>query len=361
MSNNINESKKFNKREFDKKLSQLTDEDRYDEILEMFSSIPEEKWTLEIRVDFARTYNNIGMIEHEKGDPERVKYLNKAISLLEELRNEGMNDRYWNERMGMAYYSMGHSVENSQSLEWYMKALPHFKKYRELSNTKKRIKEADFFISECKENIVNMALDKKEYKLAFSMLDTIPYAHEKYSEIGVHGLSGYPNIFDSGKYEYVHPSVPNEVKTIIKEKTRKAEALALKECYEDAIHLIFDAILLIPEPKNAHIEAVLLEIKAGEIFIALEKYLEASILFFNAFQNASKEGYNDFVLINLSYCFYKLSDTKESTKYIQHLAKISKEINTKLLLNKDKEFTELLTSLISKMNTEKNSKENKSH
>lgn len=51
--------------EFAKKLDRLTDEDKYEEILAMYDAIPKYEWDLKMKVDYAKTLNNMAMYTYE--------------------------------------------------------------------------------------------------------------------------------------------------------------------------------------------------------------------------------------------------------------------------------------------------------
>jgi tetratricopeptide (TPR) repeat protein len=74
-----------------KKLDELHDQDRYPEIIELISEIPENKRDYDIISHLARAYNNSDMYQ-------------EAISQLLLIKEQGKEDPIWHFRLGYAYF-----------------------------------------------------------------------------------------------------------------------------------------------------------------------------------------------------------------------------------------------------------------
>lgn len=77
-----------------RKLDRLHDEDKFFEIIEIISEIPEKDRNYEIISHLARAYNN-------------VDYYTAAIEQLLLIKDKGQKDSLWHFRMGYAYFYLG--------------------------------------------------------------------------------------------------------------------------------------------------------------------------------------------------------------------------------------------------------------
>lgn len=322
--------------EFAKKLDQLTDEDKYEEILAIYDAIPKEEWDLKMKVDYAKTLNNKAMYAYEEGDPKRVSLIGEAISYLLDIQDEGKFDAYWNWRLGMAYYAMGHSTKEGY-LEWYTNAHTHFG-LAQMMDEENFLDDVEYVLFECRTNIINYHIDHKEYKAAFELLDRMPEAVERYEEMDLHALpASHPHAFNIDE-DYVAPTLPEKLAEDIKTIQEAAGVLVDEKRLGEALDLLYEAILMAPQPRNVYAEVALTETLIGMIFLWQEKYLNASIIYFIAFTNASHYGYSEHCLMNLAYSFFKLGDWKRATTFLEAMGEVGDKVDMSQAVVEDEEF-----------------------
>ena len=92
------------------------EEDKHRKIIDALEAIPTEERTLEVDMELARAYNNLG----NPGNPEGRKLLHRALELMKS-HEEELGDTYsWNFRMGYAYYYLD---QEGRALRYFEKAL----------------------------------------------------------------------------------------------------------------------------------------------------------------------------------------------------------------------------------------------
>lgn len=309
--------KKF--QEIKNKIDKLTDENRFEDVIELIETIPEDERDLELRINHAKTFNNIAMITLGEYDEERefyeqndeddedspkVSYIQKAINRLEDMKEEGSEDRFWNKRMALAYYSMGHVLIN-QSFHYYSLALPYFKKFYELEKKIKK-NEALKFLDECRENLADRYLTQKKYLEGFSMIDSLS-----------DGWNGYYPCFDiSGIKEQEEKEVDDILSQELDDLGEKGNILLEQGNMDEALKVWQSAIDMIPEPKSMQGETVWFEAAIGDIYFTKKAFNEAQLLFERALSNLSGEGINPFVFMRNGECQYELGNKKLAKHFL---------------------------------------------
>lgn len=108
--------------------------DFHKHIIKMIEELPEEERGYELTCLLARAYNNRTR-NNEKGIPN----WEKAIALLESVREKGERDAMWHFRMGYALFHLG---KTNEALEYFLAS----EKIVDYS------KETKYFIDLCKQN-----------------------------------------------------------------------------------------------------------------------------------------------------------------------------------------------------------------
>lgn len=131
----------------DKVLSQLArwhEDGEYQKIIETIEAIPQEHLDYELTCQLARAYNNLA----EPG-VQGKKHLQKAIELLNSVKEQGEEDALWHYRMGYALYFLDKETE----------ALSCFQRAAELDPDDE---DTQYMIEECKRIIDFYAKKKAE-------------------------------------------------------------------------------------------------------------------------------------------------------------------------------------------------------
>lgn len=348
--------------EFTKKLDRLTDEDKYEEILAMYNAIPKEEWDLKMKVDYSQVLMEKATMECEKGDEDRISIMEQAISCLEDCKEEGESDYYWNYQMGLAYYMMGHFIADfsrKNGLEvnyvmWYNPAYPYLHKAK-LLDKEHNLVDVNQYLFRCMNDILLFHVERKEYKLAFEVLDGVKEANDKYDEMGLFTLTDdYPHSF-SVEDEYEGLDLSDQLEEDMEKVKKETSKLVNEGRDEEAVELFYDWILKVPSPRNSYINVTQIECLLGCLFLLQKKYLNAAIVLYRAFTNASHAGYNEPVLIHLAYAFYKLGDWEKTNYFLETLKENWGEINMDILCVKDKEFKNFVEASVFMDKLEKDS------
>ena len=104
----------MNREELLQQINEWNEHDEHQKIIDAIEALPREEWGYELTCLLARAYNNVSDLH----DPR----LEKAVSLLESVREEGKDDALWHYRLGYALYYLGRKNE----------ALPCFRRAAEL-------------------------------------------------------------------------------------------------------------------------------------------------------------------------------------------------------------------------------------
>lgn len=107
-----------------KKIDMWHQINEHQKIIDAIEALPNEEQTPELISLLARAYNNLGVMG-DKGelmlsDMRDYSNLEKAIELLESVKEESENDHNWNYRMGYAYYYMN---QEGPALRYFERAL----------------------------------------------------------------------------------------------------------------------------------------------------------------------------------------------------------------------------------------------
>ena len=96
-------------------LQRWHEEDQYQRIIDAIEAIPQPERGYELTCQLARAYNNLA-------GPEEAGPLEKSVSLLESIADQGQEDPLWHYRLGYALFYLDREEE----------ALPHFQRAAEL-------------------------------------------------------------------------------------------------------------------------------------------------------------------------------------------------------------------------------------
>lgn len=281
-------------------LELLVDEDRFSEAIDFIEAIPQSEWTLEVYVDYARMLNNMGMFNHKITVQERIEWIQRAIEILETHRDD--NNPYWNERLGFAYYSMGHTLPN-QSLHYYLTALPCFQKWVELSHSD----EARELLNECLENLANRYFAQKDYVRGFAILAQ-----------RINGWEDYEPRFDRTGIEPPEDAdIDDNLADILDSLAEEGNDLLEQGDFKAALTAWQSALYQIPSPKADKAEAVWFEASMGDIFFSQGAFHEAHLLYDRAISNRSGEGLtNPFILMRYGECCFELGKKRLATRFL---------------------------------------------
>ena len=111
----------MNREELLQNISIWDAENHHQEIINAIEAMPREEWGYTLTGLLARAYNNLAMFGR-KTTKEQHEMLEKAVALLESVREEGQEDDRWHFRMGYALYYLDRTAE----------ALTCFRRVREL-------------------------------------------------------------------------------------------------------------------------------------------------------------------------------------------------------------------------------------
>ena len=96
-------------------LQRWHEEDQYQRIIDAIEAIPQPERGYELTCQLARAYNNLA-------GPEEAGPLEKSVSLLESIADQGQEAPLWHYRLGYALFYLDREEE----------ALPHFQRAAEL-------------------------------------------------------------------------------------------------------------------------------------------------------------------------------------------------------------------------------------
>ena len=114
-------------------LQRWHEEDQYQRIIDAIEAIPQPERGYELTCQLARAYNNLA-------GPEEAGPLEKSVSLLESIADQGQEDPLWHYRLGYALFYLDREEE----------ALPHFQRAAELAP---QDPDAPEFIRQCQKYI----------------------------------------------------------------------------------------------------------------------------------------------------------------------------------------------------------------
>ena len=114
-------------------LQRWHEEDQYQRIIDAIEAIPQPERGYELTCQLARAYNNLA-------GPEEAGPLEKSVSLLESIADQGQEDPLWHYRLGYALFYLDREEE----------ALPHFQRAAELDP---QDPDAPEFIRQCQKYI----------------------------------------------------------------------------------------------------------------------------------------------------------------------------------------------------------------
>ena len=131
----------MNREKLLQQINKWHEKDEYQKIIDAIEALPQEEWGYELTCLLALAYNNVS--------PEPCEWqLEKAVSLLESVREDGKDDARWHFRLGYALYYLDREAE----------ALPCFRRAAELGDP-----DTQYFIEQC-ENAIKLEYENRENK-----------------------------------------------------------------------------------------------------------------------------------------------------------------------------------------------------
>ena len=101
----------MNREALPEQINEWHENDEHKKIVDAIEALPREDWGYELTCLLARAYNNL----YGAGDPR----LEKAISLLESVREDGKDDALWHFRMGYALFFL---EREEDALRYFLRA-----------------------------------------------------------------------------------------------------------------------------------------------------------------------------------------------------------------------------------------------
>lgn len=126
----------MNKEELLGQINEWHETEGHKKIIDTIEALPREEWDYELIGLLARAYNNLAMFDETTPEEEQPRLLEKAVSLLESVREEGQEDALWHYRLGYSLYYLCREAE----------ALTCFQRSAELNPDDE---DSRFYISEC--------------------------------------------------------------------------------------------------------------------------------------------------------------------------------------------------------------------
>ena len=100
----------MNKEELLQQINEWHEENDHQEIINAIEALPQEEWGYELTGFLACAYNNLAMIDGVTFEEQHVM-LEKAVTLLESVREYGKDDYCWHFRLGYALYYLDKTAE----------------------------------------------------------------------------------------------------------------------------------------------------------------------------------------------------------------------------------------------------------
>ena len=182
-----------NTEEFFAQIKQWNDEDEYTRCIQALNAVPEDWRDYRFAYALARALENYAIIgDHDEGTPNYKgdKALQRAIKVLESVREEGQNKAEWNMRMAYAYQYLYGQEE---------KAIPYAQRWAELDPEDE---DAPIVIRECQAEIQKRRRQARRKKSKF-----VPAA------VPFEGFD-FTNFWDDNEYalkEYVSGPLSDEL------------------------------------------------------------------------------------------------------------------------------------------------------
>lgn len=133
----------MNREELLNQINEWYETDEGQKIIDAIEALPQEEWGYELTCLLALAYNNVS--------PEPCEWqLEKAVSLLESVREDGKDDARWHYRLGYALYYLDREAE----------ALPCFRRAAELGDP-----DTQYFIEQCEKALASKAVMYTEDEL----------------------------------------------------------------------------------------------------------------------------------------------------------------------------------------------------
>lgn len=163
---------KENAEAFFKQIEDWNDNDRYTKCIRALETIPADEMDYESTMLLVRAYENYAILGDNNEEPEIEecdRALNKALELLESVRETGENKARWNMRMAYAYQYLTGQKE---------KAVAYAEKWAELDPEDENAK---LVIKECKRDILRQQRKMKRKNSSKVPHDNTPFADFDFS------------------------------------------------------------------------------------------------------------------------------------------------------------------------------------
>ena len=195
----------MNRDELLRQIDEWHEKNEHKRIINAIEFLPREEWGYELTCLLARAYINKNMFSDD--------CLEKAVSLLESVREEGKNDPLWNYRLGSALVFLCRIEE----------ALPYFRRAAEL---KPDFTDALKFIEECEEAIKdeeeNRESERNEAELKEKALELAERLNnlgiEEFEDLEILGKYDFENvvlvILQGLKSQYPHTKIKQRMKSV---------------------------------------------------------------------------------------------------------------------------------------------------
>ena len=314
-----------------KKIEDLYDLDKHQEIIDMIEALPAEQLNNELIGQLGRAYNNIQNYE-------------KAIEILKSIEVEEGNNMRWNYRIGYSYYYLD-DYENAEKC--FLKAHEIDPEDEEIKNyllnvyielSKQVIDKDDS--QENQNKAVEYALKSKEYITTDDdRIQCDSYLAWLYDKIGAYDLaeellksvisSGRDDVWVNSEYGYCLGEL-NRLEESLEHYLRAKElgrndgwiysqigwTYRLLKKYEEALESDFKA-------QEIGQNDAWINVEIGICYKELEKYEEAIKYYLEA--NKMQEGKNVWLLSDMAWVYGVMGNNDEELKYLEEVKKLGRD------------------------------------
>lgn len=143
-------------------------------------------------------------------------------------------------------------------------------------------------------------------------------------------------------YEQSYNVLQDEVYDEILIRCKKGDELVELGQYDDAIQFYFEALELVPYPKENWEASTWIYTALGDTYFQIKKYTESKNYLFEAL-NCPKGISNPFILLRLGQCFYKLNNMERAKEYLLKSYMVE---GFEIFENEENKYFELIKSII---------------
>ena len=314
-----------------KKIEDLYDLDKHQEIIDMIEALPAEQLNNELIGQLGRAYNNIQNYE-------------KAIEILKSIEIEEGNTMRWNYRIGYSYYYLD-DYENAEKC--FLKAHEIDPEDEEIKNyllnvyieLSKQIIDKDDS-QESQDKALEYALKSKEYIATDDdRIQCDSYLAWLYDKIGAYDLAeellksvisaGRDDVWVNSEYGYCLGEL-NRLEESLEHYLRAKElgrndgwiysqigwTYRLLKKYEEALESDFKA-------QEIGQNDAWINVEIGICYKELEKYEEAIKYYLEA--NKMQEGKNVWLLSDMAWVYGVMGNYDEELKYLEEVKKLGRD------------------------------------